>query len=292
MFQEKIAQHYARLGRNQKKIADFLTQRYREAAFINAFALSQRLDVDPATVTRFAQRLGYAGYPELLREIQQMVKKELQGAHKTPVDANDEEGVFLRSLAQEKENLERVITHVRGDTVAAVVAALREAGMIFVVAQGLARGPAQTFVACLRGLLGMAAELVPGGQLGAVTSLASLGEQDVLLGVSLAAPYDDTAQLLRLAQARGVRTIGISTSHTSPTTSSASLILVCPGETATGIPSVVSVEAVLSALFQVLAIQQPERLRNSKDGLLNSVNWILEERGEKRIQESEILRQI
>lgn len=76
MFQEKIAQHYAQLGRNQKKIADFLTQQYHEAAFMNAFALSQRLGVDPATVTRFAQRLGYAGYPELLREIQATVKKE------------------------------------------------------------------------------------------------------------------------------------------------------------------------------------------------------------------------
>lgn len=41
MFQEKIAQHYSRLGKNQKKIADFLTRQYHEAAFVNPFALSQ-----------------------------------------------------------------------------------------------------------------------------------------------------------------------------------------------------------------------------------------------------------
>jgi DNA-binding MurR/RpiR family transcriptional regulator len=62
MFRERIAQHYARLGRNQKRIA-------------------QRLEVDPATVTRFAQRLGYAGYPELLREVQELVKEELKAAY-------------------------------------------------------------------------------------------------------------------------------------------------------------------------------------------------------------------
>jgi DNA-binding MurR/RpiR family transcriptional regulator len=81
MFRERIAQHYARLGRNQKRIADFLTQEYREAAFMNGSALSQRLDVDPATVTRFAQRLGYAGYPELQHEVQELVKEELKAAY-------------------------------------------------------------------------------------------------------------------------------------------------------------------------------------------------------------------
>jgi DNA-binding MurR/RpiR family transcriptional regulator len=81
MFRERIAQHYARLGRNQKRIADFLTQEYREAAFMNGSALSQRLEVDPATVTRFAQRLGYAGYPELLHEVQELVKQELKAAY-------------------------------------------------------------------------------------------------------------------------------------------------------------------------------------------------------------------
>jgi len=81
MFQERIAQQYARLGRNQKRIADFLTQEYREAAFMNGSALSQRLDVDPATVTRFAQRLGYTGYPDLQREVQELVKEELKAAY-------------------------------------------------------------------------------------------------------------------------------------------------------------------------------------------------------------------
>ena len=81
MFLEKIAHQYDRLGRNQKKIADFLTQEYREAAFMNGSVLSRRLGVDPATVTRFAQRLGYTGYPDLLCEIQELVKEELKAAY-------------------------------------------------------------------------------------------------------------------------------------------------------------------------------------------------------------------
>jgi len=292
VFQEKIAQHYAQLGRNQKKIADFLTQQYHEAAFMNAFALSQRLGVDPATVTRFAQRLGYAGYPELLREIQATVKKELRVAYQRPVDKDDEAGLFLQALAQEKENLERAMTHIRGDTITAVVAALRAARNLYVVAQGLAKNPAQLFVFQLRGLLGMPAQLVAAEQLGAPMLLSTLTEEDVVMGVSLSALHDDTAEMLRLARHRGAQTIGLAASHTSPTASNANLVLVCSGETATGIPSVAIVTAVLTALVQVIALQETERMGDLKAGLLENLNWLLEEKGEKRIQADDILRQL
>ncbi|TKJ30701.1 MAG: hypothetical protein CEE40_04205 [Chloroflexi bacterium B3_Chlor] len=291
MFQEKIAQHYARLGRNQKKIADFLTQEYHEAAFINAFALSQRLEVDPATVTRFAQRLGYAGYPELLREIQTMVKKELRVAYNPPVETADEQGLFMQALAQERENLERAMTHVRGETVTAVVSVVRAASNVYVVAQGLAKGPAGIFVSHLRSLLGIPAQLVATEQLGALMSLSTLTEQDVVVGVSLSALHDDTALILRLARSRGAKTIGLTTSHTSPTASTADLIMVCPGESTTGIPSVASLTATLTALFQVIALQESEKLSRLEQGLQKNLNWLLEDKGEKRVQEVEILRQ-
>jgi hypothetical protein len=81
IYREKIAEQYHRLGRNQKRIADFVTKEYREAAFMNGSALAAHLEVDPATVTRFAQRLGYTGYPDLLEEIQGLVKEELRAAY-------------------------------------------------------------------------------------------------------------------------------------------------------------------------------------------------------------------
>jgi DNA-binding MurR/RpiR family transcriptional regulator len=292
MFQEKIAQHYARLGRNQKKIADFLTQEYREAAFMNAFALSQRLEVDPATVTRFAQRLGYAGYPELLHEVQEMVKEELSVSRRPAADSDDIYGVFLTALVEVKDNLERTITHMRRETVTAVISSLRAAESIYVVAHGLARGPAQTFVAQLRGLLAISAQLVPAEQLSAAACLSSVGERDVVFGVSLSALHDDTAQALRLSRSRGARIIGLSTSHTSPTASSADLILVGPGESSLGIPSTSSISAILTALLQTIASQESQRLEASRRELLRNVNWFQEERGEKRIQEQDILRQV
>lgn len=45
-------------------------------------------------MTRVAQGVGYAGYPESLDKIQAMVKKELKVAYKPPPEKQDEEGLF------------------------------------------------------------------------------------------------------------------------------------------------------------------------------------------------------
>ena len=58
-------------------LADFMLDSYRQAAFLTATELAHLLDIDPATVVRFSQLLGYRGYPELQREIREKVKKEL-----------------------------------------------------------------------------------------------------------------------------------------------------------------------------------------------------------------------
>ena len=292
MFQEKIAQQYARLGRNQKKIADFLTLRYREAAFINALSLSQLLAVDPATVTRFAQRLGYAGYPELLHEIQEAVKRELGVAPEPSWDVTDESGMFFRALAHERENLERAPAHIRGETIAAVLSSLRSAENIYVVAHGLARGAAHTFVTCLHDLIDMPVRMVPADEMDAAVALSRVSAHDIVVGVSLAATLDKTADILRLARSRGAKTIGLATSHTSPTASNADLVLVCPAESAHGMPSASVLSAILSALFQALAMKHAATMEDVKEGLLTNMNWILTERGDRRMQESEVLRQL
>src|SRR5512133_4151337 len=77
MFREQIRKHYDHLSRSYRRVADFILSDYRTAAFMTAAALADAVDVDTTTVVRFAQRLGYPGYPELIEDIQQQVKLEL-----------------------------------------------------------------------------------------------------------------------------------------------------------------------------------------------------------------------
>ena len=66
-----------KMSKSFAKLADFLLDSYIEAAFMTATELAHAVDVDATTVVRFSQQLGYSGYPELLRDVREHVKRDL-----------------------------------------------------------------------------------------------------------------------------------------------------------------------------------------------------------------------
>src|SRR3990172_2838399 len=77
MFREKVSKTYSTLSPSYRRIADFLLDHHNEAAFMTATQLARRVEVNTATVVRFAQRLGYDGYPELLQDVRSIVRSRL-----------------------------------------------------------------------------------------------------------------------------------------------------------------------------------------------------------------------
>ncbi len=91
--------HAARPFRSKSfnKLARYLMDRFVEAAFMTAAQLAHATDVDVGTVVRFAQHLGYRGFPELQADVQEHVR-QLFGA--IPSSAASPFHTTLTTLAQ------------------------------------------------------------------------------------------------------------------------------------------------------------------------------------------------
>ena len=76
-YEELIRQARHRMSKSFARLADYLLDSYIQTALMTATELAHEVDVDAATVVRFAQMLGYSGFPELQQEIRERVKKEL-----------------------------------------------------------------------------------------------------------------------------------------------------------------------------------------------------------------------
>ena len=79
MFQDRIRANYDGLTPGFRKLADFIMNSTLDVAFLTATELSRRVGVDPATVVRFAQELGYSGFRELSIEIKRYVRYIQEG---------------------------------------------------------------------------------------------------------------------------------------------------------------------------------------------------------------------
>ena len=65
------------LSKGQKNIAAYILENYGKAAFMTASRLGQMTRVSESTVVRFAAELGYSGYHEMQRALQELIRGRL-----------------------------------------------------------------------------------------------------------------------------------------------------------------------------------------------------------------------
>ncbi|MGD8737511.1 MAG: hypothetical protein PVJ85_12235, partial [Anaerolineae bacterium] len=144
MFRDRITRNYQSLSPSFKKVADFILTSHQRAAFMSASRLAKYLGVDVATVTRFAQQIGYEGYTELIREIQEKVLEEMQDA-RAPFSERFESAQtpFALTLWRDWANLDKTIRNIPLEDANRAIAAIHAARKIYFVSEGVGAGLAQ-----------------------------------------------------------------------------------------------------------------------------------------------------
>ena len=87
-FQDRIGVFYSGLSKGHKRIADFIKNNYEKASFMTAAKLGKTVGVSESTVVRFASHVGFDGYPELQKHLQELVKSHLTSVQRMEVAAN------------------------------------------------------------------------------------------------------------------------------------------------------------------------------------------------------------
>ena len=78
----QIHEAYDRLPKKQKRIADYISTNVQEVIFYSITELAAVLDTSEAALVRFAQSLGYSGYPQLRKVLIQYYKEHLSAANR------------------------------------------------------------------------------------------------------------------------------------------------------------------------------------------------------------------
>lgn len=256
MFREKMQEKYDELTPSFRKLADFVLQNQLDAAFMTATELANRLDVDAATVVRFAQELGYTGFRELSKEIQEVVRSELKASYTADLDAEKDLQLFRGLLGNEKHNLELAQDRL-SEEVDSLLPALLDADRIWVVGQGLCVHLAGLCASALR-QVGLPAMHVTADPLEAAANLQEIGANDMVIGVSLAGMDLETANVVRFARERGAETLVLGSSSVAAAALEAETSLICPGPTQTDIPSFTGLAAMIVVVVVAFAARYPE----------------------------------
>jgi DNA-binding MurR/RpiR family transcriptional regulator len=257
MFREQIRKHYDHLSRSYRRVADFILSDYRTAAFMTAAALADAVDVDTTTVVRFAQRLGYEGYPELIEDIQQQVKLELSQGYVAAETEDTYQARVQRFVSQDRSNLEKALAHNSLDALETMFDFLRAAPRIIVLGESYSAPLAESFAQMLHDA-GLPASYVGGDVYERARALVHLVKKDVVIGLTPLEGPSGVARTLAFARSEGAVTLACTPSLSSQAARAAEHLLYAPGEVAGGLPSLTGLYSILMAVTQTLAVAQME----------------------------------
>jgi DNA-binding MurR/RpiR family transcriptional regulator len=249
-WREQITSALPRMSPSNRKIAGFLLEQTNAAAFMSGVQLAQHLDLDPATIVRFAQLLGYRGYPELRAEISASVHENFDVVHAAPARAADTPSAQwqggLRAGAAAVQNIAGIIVWKDARQFLSI---LRGAQSVVVVAEGPDVVLAQWLASVLReaGLRALAADASPALS-GAL--VATLHGGDVVIGVAVSVGGEAVAEALSAGATHGARTLALATSASSSAGRASEVVLVCPAPE--GGSATVSFAAIAEALRRAL----------------------------------------
>lgn len=140
-YEDRIRAALPQLSASLRRLAGFLLDSYIEVSFLTATELAHTLDLDPATVVRFSQRIGYPGYPELQREIREKVRRQFLSSpppnDSTPAAAAD---AALQEAVQHLEMVRRGFPTEQAERLLKVV---EQSERTWIVADGAARPAAE-----------------------------------------------------------------------------------------------------------------------------------------------------
>lgn len=102
-LRERIDHNIADFSPSDTQISTYLLAHPEQAPLLTGAELAAELDLSASSITRFAQRLGFEGYPDLRRALRRVLREK-----QAPSVPEQKEGLFTAYWTREKQNLEEL----------------------------------------------------------------------------------------------------------------------------------------------------------------------------------------
>ena len=264
-YEDRIRQERATMSKSFAKLADFLLDSYIEAAFMTASELAHELDLDAATVVRFAQTLGYKGFPDLQREIRQRVLTDLLVRPEQAKDAESVPGVVTNAMQDLSLALEQTRISLDTDALADLVVKIGEARRIVLLVENPAQAAAYNFVHFLE-QGGFPIYIARSGVADLARTVHTSTLQDLLIAVEVSGQSPYIAGALDAAQQKGLPTAAILGSASLNSARAADVVLAARSNPSLGI-GIISIESIIYALCQALRWRFADRFAGAEQAI-------------------------
>ena len=256
-------------SKGQRRIAAYINEAYDKAAFMTASKLGKTVGVSESTVVRFAVELGFDGYPEMQKAMQEMVLNRLTSVQRIEV-TNDRLGnqdVLSMVLQSDAEKLRQTGEMISREDFQAAVKAILGAKRVFVLGVRSTAPLAQFLGYYLNYLFGNVHIVTTSGASEMFEKLVSVNSEDVVIAFSFPRYSTVTVKGAQYCRTTGATVIGLTDSRLSPLGQNSDYVLVAKSDMVSLVDSLVAPLSVANALIVALASAREQALAKTFDTL-------------------------
>ncbi|MBO5051487.1 MAG: MurR/RpiR family transcriptional regulator [Clostridia bacterium] len=268
-IETRIRNRFSEFSKGQKKIASAILDNYDKAAYMTAVKLGELVEVSESTVVRFAVELGYTGYPELQRAVQELVRAKLTSNQRIQIsDIRYGDGDILeRVLSTDIGKIKYTMETIDRPTFYAAVEAMASAKRIFVIGARSSASLASFFNFNLRMILDNVILVQPASRGEVFEQILDIGPGDVIFAMSFPRYSTNVINAVKYAHAQNAAVIALTDSMLSPIAKDAQHVLIAQSDMVSYVDSLVAPLSILNAILVAITKTQKERVTARFDKL-------------------------
>ncbi|MGN0168394.1 MAG: MurR/RpiR family transcriptional regulator [Acetatifactor sp.] len=270
----RISERYDKMSKSHKTIAKFISEHYDQAVFMTAAKLGETLGISESTVVRFASGIGYDGYPEFQKALEECVRGKLSSVQR--MDAkygkSSQSEVLTSVLTADIEKLQHTIENLDPAAFESAVNTILEAENIYIMGLRSNEPLAEFLHFYLNMIRGGVVLLKTTSVSETFEQMIRINEKDCFIGISFPRYSMRTLKAMEFASDMNAKVIAITDSVNSPMSLYSSCNLLARSDMVSIVDSLVAPLSVINALVVALCLKCPQNVKKNLERLEETWN--------------------
>ena len=265
----EIERRMPEFSKSQKIIAKYITEHYEKAAFMTAAKLGAAVGVSESTVVRFADEIGFDGYPGMQKALREQMQAHLTSVQRVEVSNSliGGQSVLDRVLSGDssriRETLETIDRSAFDEAVERIIASRR----IYILGVRSSSAVAEFLNYYLRMIFDNVTFLRTTSGSEIFEQLLNVGDGDVFIAVSFPRYSSRIVNAVEYAHGAGADVVSITDGPGSPLAPFTDQLLAAKSDMVSFVDSLAAPLSVVNALLAAVARRCPERVRDRLEKL-------------------------
>ena len=266
---QRIKNAYSTFSKGQKKIANAILNDYDKAAYMTAAKLGALVGVSESTVVRFANELGFEGYSEFQRAVQELVRTKLTPHQRIEVtkkrlgSGDILENVMESDINKIRSTVERLDREAFYKSIDAILCAKS----IYVMGARSTESLALVLSYNLSLIFDNVKFIQPKSTAEMFEQMFSIGKDDVLIAFSFPRYSSKMVNAVKYANQNGANVIVFTDSDLSPLAEYATSLLTAQSDMASFMDSLVAPLSIINAIIVEITRRCEKRITERFDKL-------------------------